>query len=165
MIDKYHDMPVTIPDFAFPDMQIAIYCDGFAAAEGNREKFARDRSQLNELQLRGWIVLRFAGREIKRNIEMVVETVQRAIEKMNRRQEFLTAEVSGMIVDSHAPGNRPLPRLREDVSEVSESVEDSKGGIQHLLQRVDAFLNRPRDKRKSTFHRRRYSAMKSKRKE
>ena len=120
MIDKYHDMPVTIPDFAFPDMQIAIYCDGFAAAEGNREKFARDRSQLNELQLRGWIVLRFAGREIKRNIEMVVETVQRAIEKMNRRQEFLTAEVSGMIVDSHAPGNRRPPRLTE-----GESVEDS----------------------------------------
>ena len=125
MIDTYDDIPVTIPDFAFPDMQIAIYCDGFAAAEGNREKFARDRFQLRELQLRGWVVLRFAGREIKRNSEMVVETIQRAIEKMNRRQEFLRQEVSGVIVDSHVPDNRRPPRLTEGVSEVSESVEDS----------------------------------------
>ena len=125
MIDTYDDIPVTIPDFAFPDMQIAIYCDGFAAAEGNREKFARDRFQLRELQLRGWVVLRFAGREIKRNSEMVVETIQRAIEKMNRRQEFLRQEVSGAIVDSHVPDNRRPPRLTEGVSEVSESVEDS----------------------------------------
>ena len=114
MIDTYDDIPVTIPDFAFPDMQIAIYCDGFAAAEGNREKFARDRSQSRELQLRGWFVLRFAGREIKRNSEMAVETIQRTIEV-----------VSGVRVDSHVPGNRRLPRLTEGVSEVSESVEDS----------------------------------------
>ena len=114
MIDRYDDIPVTIPDFAFPDMQIAIYCDGFAAAEGNREKFARDRFQLRELQLRGWFVLRFAGREIKRNSEMVVETIQRTIEV-----------VSGVRVDSHVPDNRRRPRLTEGVSEVSESVEDS----------------------------------------
>ena len=125
IIDTYDDIPVTIPDFAFPDMQIAIYCDGFAAAEGNRKKFARDRFQLRELQLRGWIVLRFAGREIKRNSEMVVETIQRAIEKMNRRQEFLRQEVSDVIVDSHVSDNRRPPRLTEGVSEVSKSVEDS----------------------------------------
>ena len=33
MIDYYDDMPLTIPDFAFPDMQITIYCDGFAPAQ------------------------------------------------------------------------------------------------------------------------------------
>ena len=165
IIDYYNDMPLTIPDFAFPDAKIAVYCDGFAAAEGNQEKFRKDRFQSRELQLRGWIVLRFTGSEINRNSEMVVETIQRAIEEVNRKQEVLREDVSDVSVDSHTPDNRPPPRLREDVSEVSESVEDSKGGIQHVLQRLDEFLNRPRDKRKSTFHRRRYSAMKSKRKE
>ena len=28
MID-YYDMPVTLPDFAFPYLRIAIYCDGY----------------------------------------------------------------------------------------------------------------------------------------
>ena len=165
IIDYYNDMPLTIPDFAFPDARIAVYCDGFAAAEGNREKFRKDRLQSRELQLRGWIVLRFTGSEINRNSEMVVETIQRAIEEVNRKQGVLKEDVSDVRVDSHTPSNRPSSRLRKDVSEVSESVEDSKSGIQHFLQQLDEFLNRPRNKRKSTFHPRRYSAMKSKRKE
>ena len=87
-IDKYHDMPVTIPDFAFPDMQIAIYCDGFATAKDNRKKFAKDRFQLRELQLRGWIVLRFAGREINFDSEMIVDTIQRAIARRDRQRAW-----------------------------------------------------------------------------
>ena len=87
MVDYYDDMPLTIPDFAFPDMKIAIYCDGFSTAEGNREKFKKDRSQSRELQLRDWIVLRFAGSEIKRN-EMVVDTIQRAIAWRDRQREW-----------------------------------------------------------------------------
>ena len=78
-IDRYHDMPVTIPDFAFPKAKIAIYCDGFKWHGGNRKKFASDRLQSRELQLRGWIVLRFTGSEIKYKSEMVVETIQRSI--------------------------------------------------------------------------------------
>ena len=70
---------VTISDFAFPDMRIVIYCDGYAPREGNREAFKRDRLQSRELQLKGWIVLRFAGNEIKYKSEMVVETIQRSI--------------------------------------------------------------------------------------
>lgn len=125
-IDYYPKMRrVTIPDFAFPDAKIAIYCDGFASRDGDWEAFERDRLQSRELQLRGWIVLRFAGREINSDGGMVVKTIQRAIEKMNRRQEFLRQEVSGVIVDSHVPDNRLPPRLTEGVSAVSESVEDS----------------------------------------
>ena len=70
---------VTISDFAFPDMRIVIYCDGYAPREGNREAFKRDRLQSRELQLEGWIVLRFAGSEINSDSEMVVETIQRSI--------------------------------------------------------------------------------------
>ena len=28
MID-YYDIPATLPDFAFPELRIAIYCDGY----------------------------------------------------------------------------------------------------------------------------------------
>ena len=82
------DMPVTIPDFAFPDMRIAIYCDGFGSREGDREAFKRDRFQSRELQLRGWIVLRFAGSEIwnQSDLEMVVKTILRAIDLRKEQQ-------------------------------------------------------------------------------
>ena len=78
-IDCYHDMDVTIPDFAFPDIRIAIYCDGYSAHGCNRDSFRKDRYQSRELQLRSWIVLRFTGNEINDESEMVLETIQRAI--------------------------------------------------------------------------------------
>ena len=85
---NYDDMPVTIPDFAFPKMRIAIYCDGFKWHCGNRDQFKKDRSQSRELQLRDWIVLRFAGSEIwnQSDLEMVVKTIQRAIDLRKEQQ-------------------------------------------------------------------------------
>lgn len=87
-VDRYTDLSVTRLDFAFPDMQIAIYCDGFAPRDGSRSLFVKDRFQSRELQLRGWIVLRFAGAEINRDGEMVVETIQRAIARRNRQRDW-----------------------------------------------------------------------------
>ena len=92
IIGKYPEIPVTIPDFAFPDMQIAIYCDGFESREDNRAAFRRDRFQSRELQLRGWIVLRFAGSEINRDSEIVVDTIQRAIARRDRQQARWTQQ-------------------------------------------------------------------------
>ena len=62
MID-YYDMPVTLPDFAFPYLRIAIYCDGYEY-HWERDPFQKDRQQARALQLQGWLVLRFAGSEI-----------------------------------------------------------------------------------------------------
>ena len=84
-----HKGGVTIPDFAFPKAKIAIYCDGFKWHGGNRKKFASDRLQSRELQLRGWIVLRFAGSEIKYKSEMVVKTIQRAIFQWEKERTSL----------------------------------------------------------------------------
>ena len=84
-IDYYSDI-ITISDFAFPYMQIAIYCDGFAIRRDDREAFQKDRFQSRELQLRGWLVLRFAGREINNNSVMVVKTIERAIDQREREQ-------------------------------------------------------------------------------
>ena len=86
-IDRYDDMQVTIPDFAFPDMQIAIYCDGYGW-HSDRVSFGKDRLQSRELQLRGWIVLRFAVSEINDDGEMVVDTVRRAIARRDRQRKW-----------------------------------------------------------------------------
>ena len=59
MID-YYAAPVTLPDFAFPDAKIAIYCDGYEH-HWKRGPFQKDRQQSRELQLQGWCVLRFGG--------------------------------------------------------------------------------------------------------
>ena len=89
-IDEYHGL-ATRPDFAFPDMKIAIYCDGFKHRDGDREAFKRDRRQSRELQLREWIVLRFAGSEIwnQSDLEMVVKTIRQAIDLRKKQQAEL----------------------------------------------------------------------------
>jgi very-short-patch-repair endonuclease len=57
---------LTIPDFAYTDRRIAIYCDGFAY-HGNREALESDAKKRNVLQSMGWAVLIFWGRQILRN--------------------------------------------------------------------------------------------------
>ena len=84
MID-YPDMLVTLPDFAFPSLQIAIYCDGYEFHQ-SRKRFKEDRQQSRELQLRGWCVLRFAGREILYEKDVVVRTIERAIRRENQQK-------------------------------------------------------------------------------
>jgi very-short-patch-repair endonuclease len=57
---------LTVPDFAYPDRRIAIYCDGFAY-HGKREALESDAQKRNLLQSMGWAVLTFWGRQILRN--------------------------------------------------------------------------------------------------
>ena len=85
-IIDYYDMPVTLPDFAFPDAKIAIYCDGYEF-HSEREAFQKDRHQSRELQLQGWCVLRFAGREILNETDAVVRTIEQAIRRKARERE------------------------------------------------------------------------------
>lgn len=78
----YSDLPVMIPDFAFPDAKIAIFCDGYQWHK-DYEPFRKDRYQSRELQLKGWLVLRFTGREINDDIDGVLHTIDRAIADRN----------------------------------------------------------------------------------
>ena len=84
MID-YYDMPVTLPDFAFPYLRIAIYCDGYEY-HWERDPFQKDRQQARALQLQGWLVLRFAGSEILNDTDAVVLTVEKAIRRKTRER-------------------------------------------------------------------------------
>ena len=79
-------MPVTLPDFAFPDAKIAIYCDGYEH-HWKRCPFQKDRQQSRELQLQGWCVLRFGGWEILNETDAVVRTIEQAIRRKARERE------------------------------------------------------------------------------
>ena len=76
----YYDMPLTIPDFAFPKDKIAIYCDGYEF-HADRGSFQKDRQQSRDLQLQGWSVLRFTGSEILNDTDSVVSTIQQAVKQ------------------------------------------------------------------------------------
>jgi very-short-patch-repair endonuclease len=57
---------ITVPDFAWEDMKLAVYCDGFAV-HGNVDTLALDATKRNWLQAHGWAVLTYWGRTILRN--------------------------------------------------------------------------------------------------
>jgi hypothetical protein len=57
---------VTVPDFAWENVRLAVYCDGFAF-HGDRETLELDARKRNFLQSRGWVVLAYWGRTILRD--------------------------------------------------------------------------------------------------
>lgn len=94
---NYKRLPGT-PDIAITKYRIAIFCDGELfhgkGFEGGKMRFdtnkayweakikrniERDRRVDAELQKLGWTVLRFWGKEIKKNLEVCVESVFEAV--------------------------------------------------------------------------------------
>jgi very-short-patch-repair endonuclease len=69
-----HDHLITVPDFAWPDVKLAVYCDGFAI-HGNRETLEGDASKRNFIQGRGWTVLTYWGRTILKNPDACAKQV------------------------------------------------------------------------------------------
>jgi hypothetical protein len=62
------DRVVTVPDFAYPEARIAVFCDGFAF-HGNQDTLELDAKKRNWLQRNGWLVLTYWGRSIQRAAE------------------------------------------------------------------------------------------------
>jgi hypothetical protein len=72
---------VTIPDFAYPDERIAIFCDGFAF-HGNPETLELDAGKRNWLQSKEggeWVVLTYWGRTIMRDPGSCVQEIARTL--------------------------------------------------------------------------------------
>lgn len=87
------------PDFAFPRAKIAIFCDsefwhGYGWNEERKSEFKtnrdfwiakieknidRDKEVNEELTGQGWLVLRFSGREIRRDLESCLCTIRRQL--------------------------------------------------------------------------------------
>ena len=57
---------VTVPDFAWPGVKLAVFCDGFAF-HGDRDTLELDARKRNSLQKDGWAVLTYWGRTILRD--------------------------------------------------------------------------------------------------
>ena len=71
------DRLVTVPDFAYPDARIAVFCDGFAF-HGNPDTLELDAKKRNWLQSReggSWVVLTYWGRTIMRKAEACVREI------------------------------------------------------------------------------------------
>jgi hypothetical protein len=65
------DRLVTVPDFAYPDVRIAVFCDGFAC-HGNPDTLELDAKKRNWLQSKEggeWIVLTYWGRTILKHAD------------------------------------------------------------------------------------------------
>lgn len=75
---------LTVPDFAYPDMKIAIFCDGFAY-HGNIDTLSSDAQKRNRLQSMGWLVLTFWGRQILQNPARCVDEVFVAYQHRRQR--------------------------------------------------------------------------------
>lgn len=65
---------MTVPDFAWEDAKLAVYCDGFGV-HGNAEKLDLDAAKRNSLQGRGWIVLTYWGRTILKNADACAQQI------------------------------------------------------------------------------------------
>ena len=127
-IDYYLDVPVTFPDFAFPDMKIAIYCDGFEPHCKDTEAFTRDRKQSRGLQLERWIVLRFAATEIVKDSKNVVDTIQRAIDLREKQQAWLTKKQQAIqrAIDLRKEQQAELEKQQQKSIELEEELNQQK---------------------------------------
>jgi len=73
----------TVPDFAFPTVKIAIFCDGYAY-HGNKDTLALDAKKRNWMQSQGWIVLTYWGRAITRDADACALEIRAVVEARSR---------------------------------------------------------------------------------
>lgn len=67
---------ITVPDFAWPDVRVAVYCDGYQW-HGTREALEKDARKRNWLQAQGWTVLVYWGRSILKNPSACAAEIRR----------------------------------------------------------------------------------------
>jgi hypothetical protein len=65
-------------DFAWPDVRLVVEIDGFAW-HSSEEAFKSDRDRQNELELAGWMVLRFTAKDVLNQPLKVSATVRAAL--------------------------------------------------------------------------------------
>lgn len=70
-------------DFAFPDVKLAVECDG-GRWHSTKEQIFRDTKKDERLRNIGWTILRFKGKEILNNTKGVVDKIEKGYNKNNR---------------------------------------------------------------------------------
>jgi ATP-dependent helicase YprA (DUF1998 family)/very-short-patch-repair endonuclease len=74
---------ITVPDFAWPDIKLAVFCDGFAF-HGDPATLELDAKKRNWLQSQGWMVLVYWGRTILKNADACAADVASAYASLAR---------------------------------------------------------------------------------
>jgi very-short-patch-repair endonuclease len=69
---------VTIPDFAYPDRKVCVFCDGWKY-HGTLDAAMGDARKRNYLSRTGWIVLVFHGRTLYRDMPYCVGEIEAAL--------------------------------------------------------------------------------------
>lgn len=67
-------------DFAYPEQRVAIEVDGFRYHD-DRRSFDAERARGNELQARGWLVLRVTARHLEKDPDAVVAWMRGALSR------------------------------------------------------------------------------------
>jgi very-short-patch-repair endonuclease len=74
-------------DWAYPDVKLAIECDGGKwAPHGGRHNTTGDREKLNEAARLGWRILRFDGDMLKLRASECVDHRQEVVARIKARQ-------------------------------------------------------------------------------
>jgi REase_MTES_1575/Domain of unknown function (DUF1998) len=73
----------TVPDFAWSDQQVAVYCDGWEFHSAPEQR-AADAQRRAWLERQGWRVLAFWGREIVNRPEHCVGRIASALQQASR---------------------------------------------------------------------------------
>jgi very-short-patch-repair endonuclease len=71
-------------DLAFPEHRVAIEVDGRRYHDARSEAFESDRRKQNELQLRGWLVLRFTWAALRDDPDGVVAMIVATLAERSR---------------------------------------------------------------------------------
>lgn len=77
------DRIITVPDFAWTDVKVAVYCDGYGV-HGNPDTLNLDARKRNWLITHGWGVLTYWGRTILRD----ADGCARQIAELHRQRSF-----------------------------------------------------------------------------
>lgn len=127
---RHHPIPCLQPDshnrrrywyvdFAFPDLKIAIECDG----ERWHQDKARDARRQAEIESQGWTMLRFAGKEINADVGVCAERVARIANNHANGFTFGTFNVIGVdIVKRRQPYATYNLSVADDESYVAKGV-------------------------------------------
>jgi hypothetical protein len=81
---------VTVPDFAWPDLRVAVFCDGYQY-HGDRDTLELDAAKRNFLAERGWTVLTYWGRQILNHPERCARQVVETLRARKERAEWQEA--------------------------------------------------------------------------
>ncbi len=79
------DKLLTVPDFAWPDLKVAVFCDSYAY-HGEPRTLELDSRKRNLLQAKGWVVLTFWGRTIWKSPDECARTVWETLHSRSGRR-------------------------------------------------------------------------------